>query len=91
MAIVAIGIETLMICSLISTTEKEGRPLDTAGPVYVTGMEFPLDVRLTKCAAGSTVLQSRANIYDVPHFPPSIPHGFCKPFLKVGSGLRVRS
>jgi hypothetical protein len=77
MAIVAIGIETLMICSLISITEKDGRRQDTAGPDKVTGMQFPLSVRLAECGTGSTVLSS-VNFYGLqPHLPPvRSPHGF---------------
>jgi hypothetical protein len=61
MAIVAIGIETLMICSLISTPKKEAWRHITAKADKVTGMQFPLSVRLVECAAGSMVLQTAAN------------------------------
>ena len=60
MAIVAIGIETLMICSLIDP-EKEAWRHVTAKADKVTGMQFPLSVRLVECAAGSMVLQTAAN------------------------------
>jgi hypothetical protein len=61
MAIVAIGIESLMICPLISATEKGGPAARHRRADKVTGMQFPLSVRLAECAAGSTAMPSAAN------------------------------
>jgi hypothetical protein len=47
MAIVATGIESLMICPVISIThKKEGRRQDTAEPTKSRAMQFPLNLRL---------------------------------------------
>jgi len=42
--------------------EKEAWRHVTAKADEVTGMQFPLSVRLVECAAGSMVLQTAANI-----------------------------
>jgi hypothetical protein len=55
MAIVAIGIETLMICPLISTRKNEATG-EYRRPDKVTGMQFPSSIRLAEWATGSTVL-----------------------------------
>jgi hypothetical protein len=50
-----------MICPLISTTEKGGPAAGHRRADKVTGMQFPLSVRLAKRAAGSTVMPSATN------------------------------